>query len=68
MVGSVVPPRRLRAETDRLALRLSSIESELVTAVKRLVWRGGELGMEGALGEERGLAARIAACGRGKAK
>jgi enoyl-CoA hydratase/carnithine racemase len=68
MVGSVVPPRRLLAEADRLARRLSSMEEELVTAVKRLVWRGGDLGMEPALGEERGLAARIAAGGRGKAK
>ena len=68
MVGSVVPARRLRAEADRLARRLSGIEEDLVTAVKRLVWRGGDLGMERALGEERGLAARIAAGGRGKAK
>jgi hypothetical protein len=51
-----------------LARRLSAIEEELVTAVKRLVWRGGDLGLERALDEERGLATRIAAGGRGKAK
>jgi enoyl-CoA hydratase/carnithine racemase len=68
MIGSVVPPRRLRAEADRLARRLSDIDQELLAAVKRLVGRGGDVGMEQALREERAAAAHIAAGGRGKAK
>src|SRR5205807_1689869 len=66
MIGSVVAPRRLRAEADRLARRLSRIDRELLAAVKRLVWRGGDVGMDHALREERAVAARIAAGGIGR--
>jgi len=67
MIGSAVAPRRLRPEADRLARRLSRIDRELLAAVKRLVWRGGDVGMEQGLREERAVAVRIAASGRGKA-
>ena len=67
MIGSAVAPRRLRAEADRLARHLSRIDRELLAAVKRLVWRGGDVGMEQGLREERAVARRIAAGGRGKA-
>jgi enoyl-CoA hydratase/carnithine racemase len=59
MVGSVVPPVRLRGEAERLARRLVKIDKDLVSAVKRLVHRGLDLDLDGALAAERTVASRL---------
>lgn len=66
MVGSVVPPRRLRQEADRLAGRLVKLESGLVAATKRLVWRSLDCTLEQGLGAERLAARRIRVHGKGR--
>lgn len=66
MVGSVVPPRRLRDEADRLAGRLVKLESGLVAATKRLVWRSFDLALEQGLGAEGLAARRIREHGKGR--
>lgn len=65
MVGSVVPPRRLREEADRLAGRLERLDGGLVAAAKRLVWRSFDLALEQGLGAERLAARRIDEDGKG---
>jgi enoyl-CoA hydratase/carnithine racemase len=59
MVGQVVAPSRLRAETDRLARRLAKIDGRLASALKLLVWRGLDLSLEAALAKERAVAGRM---------
>jgi enoyl-CoA hydratase/carnithine racemase len=59
LVGSVVPPARLEGEADRLARRVARIDGKRVSQVKRLVVRGLDLPLDGALAWERALARRI---------
>jgi enoyl-CoA hydratase/carnithine racemase len=71
IVGSVVSARRLDAEAQRLARRLTRIDGELSAALKRLVWRALDRGMNEALREERIIALRamrIADGRKGRAK
>jgi enoyl-CoA hydratase/carnithine racemase len=58
MVGSVVAPGQLRAESARIARRLAKIDEELVFRVKTLVAHGADLPLAAALGRERILGER----------
>jgi len=58
LVGSVVPPARLLPEANRLARRLARIDGERVSQVKKLVVRGLDLPLDGALAWEHVLARR----------
>jgi enoyl-CoA hydratase/carnithine racemase len=58
LVGSVVPPARLLLEADRLARRLARIDGERMSRVKKLVVRGLDLPLDGALAWEQALARR----------
>ena len=58
LVGSVVPPARLVLEADRLARRLAQIDGKRVSQVKKLVVRGLDLPLDGALAWEQALARR----------
>ncbi len=53
VLGAVVPAPRLRREADRLAARLAGVDSNVVTAVKRLVWSSYDRTLDHGLRAER---------------
>jgi enoyl-CoA hydratase/carnithine racemase len=68
ILGAVVPAPKLREEADRLAARLAKLDSEAVSAVKRLIWSSCDRTLDQGLAAERVVAARICELHKGKGK